>query len=328
MRRRRSRLGALLIVLFVAGSPAWAQDGDQVEEGGAAFLLIPVGARSAALGQAAIADYGTSEAAFWNPAGLALIPETELALHFASTFASNNTAITAQFPTRRLGVLGVSGYLVDFGSQEVVVGPGAPTGRISVKNIELLASWATELLGNLALGVNYKLIQFRQDCSGDCGTIRTVVGTTHGVDIGAQYAFGTSENLRVGMAVRHAGFKLQLENRDQADPLPTRVQIGFAWRIYLPQPKDATQRLDARILFDLQDAWGQYDSPDARLGLELGYGQAIRLRAGYAFLHSESRGPSIGAGLRFGRIALDIARIFFSSSNLDEPFYASLRAIL
>jgi hypothetical protein len=328
MRRRRSRLGTLLVVLFVAGSPAWAQDGDQVEEGGAAFLLIPVGARSAALGQAAIADYGTSEAAFWNPAGLALIPETELALHFASTFASNNTAITAQFPTRRLGVLGISGYLVDFGSQEVVVGPGVPTGRISVKNIELLASWATEPIGNLALGVNYKLIQFRQDCSGDCGTARSVVGTTHGVDIGAQYAFGTSENLRVGLAVRHAGFKLQLENRDQADPLPTRVQIGFVWRIYLPQPRDATQRLDARILFDLQDAWGQYNNPDARLGLELGYGQAIRLRAGYAFLHSESRGPSIGAGLRFGRFALDIARIFFSSSNLDEPFYASLRAIL
>jgi hypothetical protein len=308
MRRRRSRLGTLLVVLFVAGSPAWAQDGDQVEEGGAAFLLIPVGARSAALGQAAIADYGTSEAAFWN--------------------ASNNTAITAQFPTRRLGVLGISGYLVDFGSQEVVVGPGVPTGRISVKNIELLASWATEPIGNLALGVNYKLIQFRQDCSGDCGTARSVVGTTHGVDIGAQYAFGTSENLRVGLAVRHAGFKLQLENRDQADPLPTRVQIGFVWRIYLPQPRDATQRLDARILFDLQDAWGQYNNPDARLGLELGYGQAIRLRAGYAFLHSESRGPSIGAGLRFGRFALDIARIFFSSSNLDEPFYASLRAIL
>ena len=328
MRRHRSRLGALLIVLFAAGSPAWAQDGNQVEEGGATFLLIPVGARSAALGQAAIADYGTSESAFWNPAGLALIPDAELTIHFASTFASNNTAITAQFPTRRLGVLGISGYLVDFGSQEVVVGPGAPTGRISLKNIELLASWATEVIGSLALGVNYKLIQFRQDCSGNCGTVRSVVGTTHGVDIGAQYAFGASENLRIGLAVRHAGFKLQLENRDQADPLPTRVQIGLAWRVFLPQPEGATQRLDARFLFDLQDAWGQYDNPDARVGVELGYGQAIRLRAGYAFLHSESRGPSIGAGLRFGRIALDIARIFFSSSNFDEPFYASLRAIL
>ena len=326
MRRRRSRFGTLLIALVAAASPARAQD--QVEEGGATFLLIPVGARSAALGQAAIADYGTSEAAFWNPAGLAQIPETELAIHFASTFASNNTAITAQFPTRRLGVLGISGYLVDFGSQEVVVGPGAPTGRISLKNIELLASWATQVIGKLALGVNYKLIQFRQDCSGDCGTVRTVVGTTHGVDVGAQYAFGASENLRIGLAVRHAGFKLQLENRDQADPLPTRMQIGISWRVFLPQPKDATQRLDARLLFDVQDAWGQIDNPDARLGLELGYGQAVRLRAGYAFLHSESRGPSIGAGLRFGRIALDIARIFFSSSNFDEPFYASLRAII
>ncbi len=148
------------------------------------------------------------------------------------------------------------------------------------------------------------------------------------MDIGIQYAFGAEDNVRLGLAVRHAGFKLQLENRDQADPLPTRLHVGVAWRVFLPQPQNATERFDARFLLDLQEAWGEYDNPDARLGLELGYGQAIRLRAGYAFLHSESRGPSVGAGLRVGRIAVDIARIFFEGSNFDEPFYVSLRAIL
>jgi len=58
--------------------------------------------------------------------------------------------------------------------------------------------------------------------------------------------------------------------------------------------------------------------------VELGYGQVVRLRAGYAFLHSESRGPSVGIGLRFGKFAFDFARVFYASSTFDEPVYLSL----
>ena len=40
--------------------------------------------------------------------------------------------------------------------------------------------------------------------------------------------------LRVGIALQHAGLKLQLENRDQADPLPTRLQYGAAYKVDVP----------------------------------------------------------------------------------------------
>ena len=305
-----------------------AQNGSAPEEGGATFLLIPVGARAAALGQAAVADGGTSESAFWNPAGLARMPSTELGLHYASTFASDNTMLSGYINANRLGVLGVAAYLVDFGSQEVVLGPGLPVGRISVKNIELLASYATELATDLSVGLNYKLIQFRQDCSGDCGSARSVVGTTHGVDVGLQYAFGASDDFRIGVAVRHAGFRLQLENREQADPLPTRVHVGAVYRVVLSHATGAPLPFDARFLFDLQDSWGQYNDPEAHVGIELGYGDIVRLRSGYAFLHSESSGPSVGVGLQFGRFTLDFAQVFFDSSSFDEPVHISLRAAL
>ncbi len=322
MRRRRFSVGALTLLL--AASPLRAQAPDNPESGGATFLLLPVGARAAALGQAAVADAGDTEAAFWNPAGLATIPNTVIAAHYSSTFASNNTALSAYFPANRLGVLGVSAYLVDFGSQEVSVGPGGVIGRISLKNIELLASYATVLGSHFALGVNYKLIQFRQDCSGDCGILRSIVGTTHGIDVGLQFATGADDNLRIGAALRNAGFKLQLENKDQADPLPTRVQIGVAYRVFLPQAENSPERMDARFLVDLQDALRGPTDPDARIGVELGYGQIVRLRAGYAFLHAESRGPSVGIGLRFGKFAFDFARVFYDSSTFDEPVYLSL----
>lgn len=304
-----------------------AQTDRTVTEGGAAFLLVPVGARAVALGQAAVADWGSTELAFWNPAGLALLSHSEVGLHYAKTFASNNTALAGYVSAHRIGTFGAAAYLVDYGSQEVRPGPGPATGRTAVRNLQLVASYATTILPSLALGINYKLIQFRNDCSGDCGLFPSETGTTHALDVGLQYLLGVGNGLRLGLAVQHAGFALQIENRPQADPLPTRVQLGAQYRMPLPAPTES-QEAYARMLLDLQDAWGSYSNPEVRLGLELGLGDLIQMRGGYAFLHSEGRGPSIGAGVKFGRVQVDFARIFFETGTFDEPVYLSLRASL
>lgn len=318
-----------MVVALVATTRALAaQEAANPEARGAAFLLLPVGARATALGQAAAADWGNTEAIFWNPAGLAQIEGNELAVHYASTFISDNTALVGGFAAGRLGVLGVAAYLVDYGSQEVVGGPGVPIGRISPKNVELLASYSTYVGGGLAVGVNYKLIQLRQDCSGQCAAFPSVAGTTHGVDIGLQYAVARSETLRLGFVVRHAGFKLQLRNEGQADPLPTRVQVGAIYKILLPRLRGTDERFDARILLDVDDEWGEYTDLDWRLGMDVGLRDLVRFRTGYAFLNSQSRGPSVGVGIRVGKIAIDMARVFFVSSNFDEPLHVSVRAVL
>lgn len=320
-----------LLLVLALGSPLFAgthlrgQSNGSIAQGGAAFLLLPVGGRATALGQAGVADGGSSEAAFWNPAGLAYLAGPELGIHHARTFASSNTAISGYLASRTLGVAGIAAYLVDYGSQPITPGPGDPIGRIAVRNVELLASYATPIGSALALGVNYKLIQFRNDCSGACDLFPTAVGTTHGVDLGLQYGPGSEEDgLRLGIAVQHAGFALQIENHPQADPLPTRVQLGAAYRLALPSPPEG-EPAHLRVLLDLQDAWGSYRNPEVRAGMELAYGELIRVRGGYALLHSENRGPSIGAGLRFSRITIDFARAFSETGTLDEPVYLSLR---
>ncbi len=326
----RQSLSSLIsiVVLAVVATPLAAQDDEPEERFGAPFLLFPVGARATALGQAGAADGGSSEAAFWNPAGLAYLERTELAVHFANTFVSDNTVLSAYFAVKRLGVVGFSGYLVDFGSQDVVSGPGVPVGKISPKNIELLGTYATTIASRIHLGLSYKLIQLRQDCTGQCAAFPSISGTTHAIDVGAQYAFGSDEGLKLGLVIRHAGFDLQLKNEEQADPLPTRVQIGAVYKLLLPAFSGAEQRLDARFLVDVDDQIGKYDSPEPRVGIDIGFEDIVRFRAGYAFLDSQSRGPSVGVGLRFGGIAVDVARVFFVSSSFDEPLHISVRAIL
>lgn len=325
MRRRLSSVAILVGFLTAAAPTAEAQEADP-ESGGAAFLLLPVGARATALGQAAAADGGTTEAAFWNPAGLAALPRSEIAVHFANTFVSDNTALTGYFAVNPIGVFGLTAYLVDLGSQPVVDNNQNVIGQSSPKNIEFLASFAADLLPDLSFGLNYKLIQFRQDCSGQCAGIPTVAGTTHGVDVGVQYAVGRTRAFRLGAVVRHAGFKLQVQNQGQADPLPTRLQIGVVYGLLLANEARTDQPIDVRFLFDLDDELGSYTDPSARVGVELGYGDLVRIRSGYAFLDSESSGPSVGIGLRFGRFAVDLARVFFISSNFDEPLHISVRA--
>ena len=307
-----------------------AQEGSGATSAGAAFILVPVGARTTALGQAGVADGGSSEAVFWNPAGLARLPQSEFAIHHARTFISKNTALAGYLVSERLGVVGISAYLADFGAQPTTPPePGTdPTGRLSTKGVELLASYATDVGRPVTLGVTYKLIQFRNECQGDCGPRGTVIGTTHAVDLGLQYAFGDAQNLTLGLAVRHAGFKLQLENSDQADPLPTRVQLGVAYRVLLPATLANGERLDARFLLDVQEPWGEYGHPDALMGVEIGYQDLVRVRTGYAIVESSASGPSVGLGVRIDRIAVDFARVFFTSGSLDEPAYLSVRLAL
>jgi len=327
MRPRPSSAFWLPVALAALNPAAAVGQGDPVA-GGAAFLLLPIGARATALGQAAAADAGTSEAAYWNPAGLALLPSSEFGVQYSGTFASDNTALSFFAVNRRLGTLGIAAYLVDYGTQDrVPPGGGLPTGRVAPKNLLLSASYATDIGSAVALGVSYKLVQFRQDCQGDCGPLQDVTGTTHAVDVGVQVAFGAGDAFRIGAALQHAGFALQVENREQADPLPTRVVLGAAYRLPL-QALGAADVIDARILVDVQDGWGAYGRPDARTGLEVGYGGVAFFRAGYAFLHAETDGPSIGLGLRLDRIALDFARVFYGTNAFDDPIYLGLRILL
>src|SRR3989441_4029430 len=79
---------------------------DLATNAGALFLLFPVGAQAVAMGQTAAALEGRGEAAFWNPAGLATMERSEVALNTASLAAGPTHALTAYFPSRGLGVLG------------------------------------------------------------------------------------------------------------------------------------------------------------------------------------------------------------------------------
>src|SRR6266481_1850002 len=225
MRRKGSdgrTVGRLLrIVLIVLSiSPTVRLSGQELPlNAGALFLVFPVGAQAVGMGQTATAMAGRGEAAFWNPAGLATLSDDEFSLHSASLVAGKSNVLAAYFPSRGIGVLGGAVYLVDYGDLDRTDQNGNTIARISPRNFEFLASYATNLTGSFVFGVSYKLVQFRVDCSGDCRDFPAGTGATHAVDVGGQFSVGPGGPLRIGVVLRNVGFRLQVNNQAQADPL-------------------------------------------------------------------------------------------------------------
>src|SRR6266705_910499 len=238
---------------------------------GALFLVFPVGAQAVGMGQTATASAGRGEAAFWNPAGLATLSDDEFALHSASLVAGTSSVLAAYFPSRGIGVIGGAVYLVDYGDLDRTDQNGNTIARIAPRNFEFLASYATNLTGSFVFGVSYKLIQFR---------------------VGA----GPGGPLRIGIALRNVGFRLQVQNQAQADPLPTRLAVGALYEIRL-RPLGSTtghtldQAFDVKLAADVDSPWGQVGQSETRLGVDIGYQRLVRLRAGYAFVQDGLSGP-------------------------------------
>src|SRR5204863_7128700 len=296
---------------------------------GALFLVFPVGAVAVGMGQTATAAAGRGEAAFWNPAGLATLTDDEFALHSASLVAGRSNVLGAYFPSRGIGVIGGAVYLVDYGDLDRTDPNDNTIARIAPRNFEFLASYATNLTGSFVLGISYKLVQFRVDCSGDCRDFPAGTGATHALDLGGQFTVGPGGALRVGVALRNIGFRLQVNNRAQADPLPTRLAIGALYDLRLRPAtgRALDQAFDVRVAADVDSPWGQMGQSETRFGLDVGYQRLVRVRAGYAFVQDGWSGPSVGLGLESGSLGVDLARAFLTGSDLqaDSPTFFSFR---
>lgn len=323
MRRRRSRrrlTGLIGLVAFLAGGPAHAQ-ADLATEG-AAFLLIPIGARALGMGQAVVADQQGTEAIWWNPAGIARSEKREVAIHHYESFVGTGDAVSLLFPSSLLGVLSASIYILNYGAQEVTGGGGVRIGSLLPRNLVYAATYATALGSRFNAGITFKVVQLRVDCTGVCGV--SFVSTTSALDLGAQYHITDVVPLSFGVAIRNMGLRLQVNDRPQADPLPTRMQVGLLYRVTMLER--LVKETEVRLSGDVLDE-PSLDSPALRLGLDVGWQKRVHLRGGYVFDNSQASGPSIGFGLALGDLHVDLARLFegFSDEATQAPTYVSLR---
>jgi hypothetical protein len=295
----------LLVLLVLASGRLAAQEGGDASEG-APFLLLPVGAQAVGMGRA-VTPLSSAESVFWNPAGLAELADSRLLFYRADNVAGESTAASGLFSRPSIGVIGITYNLLDVGEQDFTDEQNNVLGTISFRNHLAVASVATRFIDRVNVGVNFKVVQFRQSCRGLC-LDAGVTATTYAVDAGLQITRLAGLPLRVG------------------EPLPTRVRVGVAYEFAVPEVPAAELRVG--LTAEVEDRWRDLtdgtSSPALYLGTQFSatvQPAVLQLRAGYVIGNGEQvDGAAVGVGIRYNRFDLGIAKSLASNIAQDtEP---------
>ena len=291
---------------------------------GALFLLLPVGAEGVSLGRAMTA-VTSPEAAFWNPAGLASLSQSEFLVMRGDPLAGVSTAISWLMVRQPLGILGLSYHLLDGGEQNLVDDQQNVRGTISIRSQVGIVSVATPLARWLDVGLNMKVVRFDLSCRGQCDDAGVQSSGWSG-DVGFQLQLLAGVPLRLGAMVAHFGPRFQVVNAAQADPLPTRVRFSAAYEVLRHFDPPADLALWIRV--EVEDRWRRPgESRSFYVGTELvaGSSNLLFLRASHAREEiKESDENAFGLGLRYERFEIALARSFTSSIlEGSEPVYVS-----
>ncbi len=290
---------------------------------GALFLILPVGAQGIAMGRAMTA-LPSQESAFWNPAGLAQVHDRRFFLYRGDQLAGRATAFSFLVGRPSVGTLGVSYQELNVGDQRMTGPAGEELGSLSVRGYQGVVSFATELVDLVSVGTNFKIVQFRIGCRGQC-LDQGVTATTYAVDAGLQATFSDAVPLRIGLMIAHLGPDLQVVNAEQADPLPVRARLAAAYDIL--DHFEEEPAFDLRFTVELEERWRNLGSPAVHVGTEVATtgSEVLSIRAGYAYGREGEGGAALGLGLRVGRFELGVARSLARTSLVtgSEPVHVS-----
>ncbi len=321
-----SRTLVALLALLAAGTGARAQRGLSTE--GGLFLLLPIGARAVGMGQATAATTTGSEAVWWNPAGLIVDNKREAAIHHSQSILGNGDALSIVMPSQLLGTLALSLDVLNYGEFPLTdsVNPEVPLGTIIPRNVIYGVSYASGIGKLLAVGLTYKVVQLRFDCSGPCPSSASYTATTSALDFGFRAALRTTRPTVIGLALRNVGLPFQVNDSQQADPLPTRIQLGVAHTIPVRTTPTKAGAVRALIAADVLETL-EIEAPSVRLGADVAYEERLFVRGGYVIENGDGGGPSIGFGIIARNFVLDFGRIVggLSADQGQSPTHLSLR---
>ena len=271
---------------------ARAQTGNPVE--GALPAIIPTGARAVGMGQAVAATAVGVEALWWNPSLIAR-GQRELALGVVNGLGASvaDANIGFVYPIRHVAAVGISLRYIDEGDQ-----PGIDndiqTGSMRTSDRILTGTFAAPFGDRLALGLSLKLISVQFDKTGQVPNSPPGKPVSGAIDLGAQYIVTKDSLIVVGASVRNVGIPLQINDVAQADPLPSRADVGVQFKPRLKDYPDVGIRIATDAIARVQGGGG----PGYRFGGELSWMNLYHARLGYILNGESGSGRPLASGHR------------------------------
>ena len=288
-----------LIAGFVVMSSISVNAGneDRVGSAGASHLLVNPWARSAALGNAGVANTNGLEASFLNIAGIAFTDKTQIKFNHTNWMGSAGIGLNSAGISQRLGesgVIAVSIQSMNFGDVEIttVANPEGDIGFFSPRANVFNVGYARAFSSSISGGINFKVIS---------ESISNLKANGIGIDAGIRYVTGEQDQMKFGITLRNVGpvmkFKgdgldqqaeystsgvtqdpATLQQRTSAYELPSLLAIGAAYDFIINEKN----KLNVAFGFTANS----FSSDQFALGLNYGMTtekMAFNLRAGYVY---------------------------------------------
>jgi hypothetical protein len=281
----RHHLLCLATALVLTGS-IWADPG--VRETGFVLLREGVGARAAGMGEAYTAVAGDQTAAYWNPAGVAVLNRKDFVLMHQRSLQGINQAYGGWATGNEKRGLALSLAVYSVGGFEARTEPTLePLGTFGVYDLNAGVSYGQRFGQRTYFGFAVKALHENIESESAWGL---------GVDLGLMMRFGIP-GLTAGVSYRNLG---RMEVLDQKrTPLPRTVRFGASY-----VRNTLTLSADYRL--------PEKGNSGANVGLEYVLNERLFLRGGFITGH-DTRSWSLGMGVTRRNWRVDYAFVPLSS---------------
>jgi hypothetical protein len=324
-RRFGVSIAVLALLLVLPGNSVRAGRGDKSGTAAAPELLIPVGARSIALGGAFLANSIGVEAMYWNPGGLAR-GENGTDVMFSHMSYIAGIGVDYAGVSARLGEIGQIGLTVKSLSvgEIAVTTEDQPDGTGETASPTFLViggTFSRQMSDRIFGGITASFIYEKMD---------RVSASDVAFNAGVQYVgLGGIEGLSLGVAVKNIGPRMKydgsglvrtadigdasrgsspLKIEAASSDLPSTIEIGLGYS-FNPGERD---RLNIGSVFQNNN----YSEDEYRFGAEYVYDHLVSIRVGESFSPQDAGneyvfGPAGGIGIHMPiddiRVSLDYA---------------------
>lgn len=288
-----------LVLGFTAGIASLANAGnpERIGQAGAGQLLINPYARNTGMAGSNSANVRGLEAQFLNIAGTAFTRKTEVMFNRSSWLQGTDIFINSfgltqgvgETGTIGLGVVSINGGKIPITTVEQPEG-GLGTFSPTFYNISL--SYAKMFSDNIYGGINVKLISEQ---------IPNASARGLALDAGIQYHTGKYDHIHFGVSLKNWGskmkytgdgmsrqatqtslsgsYELTVENRSAAFELPTLLNIGLGYDLFLTKDSSGISRKH-RLSFNATYTSNSFSYDNGLFGVEYAWKEMLMVRLG------------------------------------------------
>lgn len=318
------------------------------------FLLISPDSRASGMGEANVAIADNAMAMYWNPAGLGYQKGLDVQFTHSDWLPAFNADLfydnlTAKYHIPGYGTFGAGITYLNLGESEFRGENNEDLGTFKSYEFAIALSYGVRVHPFLALGASVRYI------NSSLTPTDVQVGEEQGSGEGSSISFDVAAMFRpifkgyladrfsFGINISNIGPKMTYIDEAQADPLPTNLRFGTAFRAYEDDYNKFTIAFDLnKLLVKRNDdgtsegvfsamfsSWGDgLNTINVGIGAEYWYGKPsiIAGRIGYFYEDPDYGGRkywTIGAGIRYSKFGVDFS--YLSAIEEEHPLDGTLR---